>query len=162
MKDEAPGSSRGLRATRSTVRRPLRALLLMSAGLLLAACSEGISTARSEVFSHAFGDLEPETDVQVISAAWWHKREWLVLYTEAWRLQLRGPRAMALARSRWPDLRSDAPPKVRMVAADARFSWYMPKGLSNYTYWTRESDARLRVAEDKQTHDLFIEFERGW
>ena len=68
---------------------------------------------------------------------------------------------MEYVRSKWADLKRQSPTTVRVIDPEGRLSWYLPKPVSSYEFWTRESDARYQIAQDVQTQDVFVGYQSG-
>jgi hypothetical protein len=133
-------------------------LLVSLSSMLLTGCmSESDDT--QDVLEEAF-EVTAAPGVEVVHAYRYSKREWFVLHTEGWLIQLRGTGAAALVKSRFPDMQSTPGSQVAFMPADEKLAWWSAT-MSGDRY-ELANDARYTIFVDRRNGDYFVSYMAGY
>ncbi len=133
--------------------------VLAASLLLLAGCLNRDTTDSAEVLEKAFGVREAP-GVEVVHAYYHSKSEAVIVHTDGWMLQLKGPGAEALVRSRFPDLQPYSGPALVFMPSDAKLAWWNATG--DRDRFESPSDARYTIYRQRITGDYFLSYMAGY
>jgi hypothetical protein len=132
-----------------------RFLTLLATLLLFTACSQtDTESDPAAVFSAAFPEQSPPSDVAVLHGFRLKSREWGES-KHMWRLHLKGPGTKRLIEQRWPDLQ----PGIRRVFVQgSQTPWFAPGRELKYITFTSAAEP-VTVMQAERTDEYFIAYD---